>query len=290
MAAINAKQGATSQHAKGRRKTQTEIMEMLSKSSSANVDPSLISGMAAVIASMGVAVPVKATPAEIERAKAERQAVVPTLTPSEILLMALIQNPNEWFVTLVAPKRKKQHALYSLGSCFESTTRVENGKVVHYARYKGGALNQAGIRKVNRIREKLEAIRTAVEMNGTATIRKSLRRTSNHRNSGSVKHALAYPLNEMEQKFLSFVKTPNVRVLLSENSKGGDVWHAFRWKWQTKYGFDLSEIKLSQQKQPNGTFNIFGIYTPRVPGQMSDGIKGLVNLLESKPKIGRVSF
>jgi hypothetical protein len=94
----------------------------------------------------------------------------------------------------------------------------------------------------------------------------------------SLSHAGKYAINAQELKFLEVVSRPNTRMLATEGTSKSSYWQTFRWKWQN-YGFDLSQLVIEQEKQPNGTFNIY-VTCSGLPNQ---GIRSLVEFLANKP-------
>jgi len=244
-------------------------------SSTISADESTLSGMARLIAGMNVAIPVVSQlPAEAERVK---QNPIPTLSRVEVVMMSVMARPEEWHLVLTARKRRADLGFRELGTCFEMTTRKNGDSVDHYIRYTAsGTLSSAGQAAQIKLHEKLRQIQDAV-VNGAAP------RRSTQRSQPSLNHAGKYPLNDTERKLINLVSTPNVRVCLEAGTKVHALWHTFRWKWQTHYGFDLSQISISQEKLPNGTFNIYGQYTPNAQGQMNPKLAELIAFLKTKP-------
>jgi hypothetical protein len=258
-----------------------QIRKLIGKSFETN-EENIADGMSRAIAEMGISVPqhvAAVDPSDGAGGPASR------LNTSDVILMTLLSNPNEWFLVLTAKSRRRDIGLYGLGDCFEMTTHREGGNVQHYVRYTGGRLNEKGKRKVERIRKKMGLIRSSVASGGVwlATSRPSRSRKGRTAKKGSLIHAAMYPLSAEEFTFLDkIIPNPNSEILVLSGTKNNEIWHSFRWKWQSRYGFDLSEIAVSQQKVGEKKFNIYVTYTPRNAGVMSDEMARFVNFLEQK--------
>lgn len=268
--------------------TANAVIHALQKSAP-SLNKTTVAAMSKLIAGSGAPSISKMEPAPLERqsAKSAKSARVPKMTKTEVIILALLGSPNEWFHILTAAKRRSDFGFSGMGKAFEMTTRREKNKIAHYARFTGDMdkVSAKGLKMLNRINEKLNAIREGVEEGVTAPSGRTLKSTTN----GSLAHASKYPLNAVERAFLTLVDTPNKRVLLTENSASNEVWHTFRWKWQTRYGFDLSQFTFEQEKQPNGNYNLYGTYTPKVGGAMNPGLRDFVAFLHTKPSTAQKS-
>lgn len=258
---------------------QAQLIETLANTST-SVDKETIAKMARLIGDMKVDIPTKTLP-PVAMTNRVKNAPIPRLTTVEVTIMTLLDQPNEWFLFRTAKKRGGNGSLRSLGKGLEITTRVNNGMVEHYARWTGGPLSAEGTAKVKRIREKLRLIKEAVEKGVTIPARK----TSKYQDLGSLKHVVKYPMNDTEETFIELLKRPNEKVLLRANSKSNEEFFTFRWKWETRYGFDLSQFTTSQEAQPDGTFHLYGRYTPNSRGEMNASLAKLVDVLEQKRKV-----
>lgn len=245
------------------------------------LDQNTIATMTRLIARDGLPSLAKAEPAPLERSgkSTSLKVRIPKLSNTEVIVLTLLGHPNEWFHVLTAKKRRASVGLSRLGRAFTMTTRHEKGMIAHYVQFSGdmSQLTETGTAFIERLNEKLNTIREYAESGAIAPTSPRLVR-------GSLGHASRYPLNEVEASFLRLVEKPNTRTLLSSHSKSNEVWHTFRWKWQTRYGFDLSQFEFCQEKQSDGTFNLYGTYTPNRSGGMNEGLREFVEFLRSKPK------
>ncbi|NBO53325.1 MAG: hypothetical protein EBU84_01765 [Actinobacteria bacterium] len=250
-------------------------------SSTVSADEATLSGMARLIAGMNVNIPVVSQlPTPEERIK---QEPIPTLTRVEVVMMSTMARPEEWHLVLTGPKRRTDLGFRELGTCFEMVTRKSPDGVNHYVRYTAsGTLSAAGQAAQIKLHEKLRRIQDAVVAGKANRIGRPRTRTT-ERSQPSLSHASKYPLNDIEKKFLSLINTPNVRVCVDENTTAHSAWHTFRWKWTRHYGFDLSQISIGQEKQPNGAYNVYAQYTPNKLGQMNPKLAELVEFLKTKP-------
>lgn len=257
---------------------QAQLIETLSKTSN-STDKQTIAKMAQVIGAMKLSMPVKALPPATHGNRVSA-APIPRLTNIEITIMTLLDQPNQWFLVKTASKRGGNALLRNLGKGIEITTRVNGKMVEHYARWNGGPLSVAGAAKVAKIKKKLLAIKEAVESGA-----KLPAAPKRHKDTGSLKHVVKYPINETEELFLALLQFPNEEVPLRVNAKTGEEFFTFRWKWETRYGFDLSQFTTRQESLPDGTFNLFGTYTPNSKGEMNASLTKLVEVLEQKRKV-----
>ena len=87
-----------------------------------------------------------------------------------------------------------------------------------------------------------------------------------------------------ETTFLEKVITrPNMQVLVSENAADSASWFVFRWKWESRYDFDLSQIKITQRKSANGDgHDVWATYVPDENGSMNEGLAAFVSFLKLK--------
>lgn len=256
---------------------QAQLIQTLASSAS-SADSQTISKMAKVISGT-TALPVKMMPpASSSRAS---NGTIPRLTNIEVIVMTLLDSPNEWFLVKKSKKRGGNGPLRSIAKGIEIATRVNaTGEIEHYARFTGGALSAHGTAKVKKIREKLRIIKNVVESGAPIAATKTTKTKP-----GSLKHVVKYPMNETEELFIEVLKRPNVRVLLRNGVKSNEEFFTFRWKWETRYGFDLSQFTTSQEVQPDGTFNLYGQYTPNSKGEMNASLVKLVDVLEQKRKV-----
>ena len=260
---------------------QAQLIETLTSSAS-NVDQQTIVKMAKVISGMAP-LPVKMAPPSSATGRTSSKAV-PRLTNIEVVIMTLLDSPNEWFLVKKSKKRGGNGPLRSIAKGMEIVTRAnEAGEIEHYARFTGGALTIPGGRKVKQIREKLQTIKSAVESGLTVTSTRMGKATKTK--PGSLNHVIKYPMNETEELFLEVLKHPNSRVLLRSGAKANEEFFTFRWKWSTRYGFDLSQFTTSQEALPDGTFNLYGQYTPTSKGEMNASLAALVDVLEQKRQV-----
>ncbi len=257
---------------------QAQLIETLSSSAS-NADQKTITKMAKVISGMAP-LPVKMTP-PASTAGRTASGAIPRLTNLEVIIMTLLDAPNEWFLVKKSKKRGGNAQLRKIAKGIEIVTRVNtSGEIEHFARFTGGALSVHGAVKVKKIREKLRIIKNAVESGAPVSATKTTKTKM-----GSLTHVIKYPLNDTEALFLETLKRPNTRVLLREGVKSNEEFFTFRWKWSNRYGFDLSQFTTSQEVQTNGTYNLYGQYTPNSKGEMSASLKKLVDVLEQKRKV-----
>jgi hypothetical protein len=132
------------------------------------------------------------------------------------------------------------------------------------------------------LQDKLRKIEEAVE-SGLPISSKSLKLKSE--SSGTkqatytdLERARQFAITAQERKFLEICQRPNTKVLVEDHTTKSSGWHTFRWKWE-KYGFDLSQMKIEQEKQSDGTFNIY-VTCQGIP---SEGIRKLIDFLGTKP-------
>lgn len=262
-------------------KTQVEaLLTGAILSTSANTETQSV--MAQMIANMNLTVPVKATPAEPKTAdKREKPVRIPQLSQVEMLIITAMSAPNEWFLAHTSKRRRADIGFRGMGSAFEMVTRKEDGAVRHYIRYTGKPCSPAGEQRIARLRSKLELIQQIAE--GKVKVSGPKGKRTAHSSSASIDVARRWPLNKTEEKFLRLLATPNTTVLLEQGVKTNQIWHTFRWKWQTRYGFDLSQCAFSQTKREDGTYDIYGFYKPNADGSMNPGLRDFVKFLESKP-------
>lgn len=252
--------------------------------SAPELDTSTVKAMSKLIARNGIPSITKMEPAPMEKATRHnmKPARIPKMSNTELIVLSLLGHPNEWFHILTAKKRRSDIGLSRLGKAFETTTRRLSDGVAHYARFTGNMadVSPRGMELIAKMQSKIDEIRSGVEagaFNSTAT------RAPSAVTPGSLSHASKYPLNSEESQFLALVSQPNKKILMTENTSANELWHGFRWKWQTRYGFDLSQCAFSQEKQPSGLFNLYGTYTPNSRGEMNPGLKEFVDFLKSKP-------
>jgi hypothetical protein len=193
---------------------------------------------------------------------------------------AIVTNPNQWFLVATTGKKRRPSAFSQYGKCFETTVREDKGHYNHYVRYTGGDLNETGQRLISGVEDKLNTLREAI-VSGEV---RGMRTTSSTSGPGSREVAGRYPLNNEERTFLRLFDNPNQMIVLADDITQPAEWYAFRWKWQTRYGFDLSQIKLSQKKKENGLFAMYGQYVPNSDGTMNDGLAEFVAFLMNKPE------
>lgn len=267
------------------------------------LDESSIDAISTAIHNSGIMIP-----RSVENNKSsELQENAIKLSKLDIVILALTSNPNKWFLVFTGDRRRQDIGLYQLGGCFEIVRRKENGKINHYARYNGKPMNESGNRRMDALRKKIESLGNAAKKNGvveihdatpapkgnsiksisTAPHAKRTRKISKKKKNTktSLQHAAMYPLTLEEQKFLEFIKlTPRNEYLVSSGTKTGDSWFSFRWKWQSRYGFDMSQISVRQELQADGTYNTYLTYMPNAVNMMNPGLKSLIDFLESKGK------
>ena len=275
---------------------------LCSNSKMSKLSDSALDAITSAIVSSGITIPEEATGIESQLPNSVQ------LSKMDIVLLALISNPNKWFLAHSGTKPRSDIGIYSLGNCFRMVRKKENGKHNHYAMYNGGALNENGRRRIASLNRKMESLAKVASRNqsvkivdvtpiphsvnkksGKASVkplpkraRKITKSMSVDSAKTSITHAAKYPLTADEKKFLDFVTSPaRIEYVLSEGTKE-NIWHSFRWKWQSRYGFDLSQISLRQEKMPNGTYKIFGTYTPNAANMMNPGLKSFVEFLETK--------
>lgn len=232
------------------------------------------------------------------------------LTKLDIVLFALTSNPNKWYLVFTGNNPRQDIGLYQLGKCFEMIRRKENGKVNHYARYTGKPMNETGKRRMESLRKKMDRLGKIASSNkavgiqnvtplqngnsGKTSVKALSKRTAKTKKTKktaapkktpkySREHASMYPLTADEKVFLDFLNSsPRTEHVLSRGTKANDTWHCFRWKWQSRYGFDLSQISIRQEKQADGTYNIYGTYTPNAVNMMNPGLKEFYDFLMTK--------
>jgi hypothetical protein len=268
------------------------------------LDDSSINAISTAILDSEIIVPKPAD--EID--SAELTGGVVELSKFDIVLLALVSNPKQWFLVLSGDKRRQNMSgIYQFGGCFEMIRKNENGKINHYARYNGKPMNEAGKRRMESLRKKVEKLGDAAKKNGVIKIHdatpkfkknklatpkqaithysKKTRKISAKKKTSkiSLEHAKTYPLNEEERAFLHFLSlTPRIEYLVSSASKKQNAWFTFRWKWQNRYGFDMSQIVIRQEKQADGMYSTYMTYTPNAANMMNPGLKNLVDFLGSK--------
>lgn len=257
---------------------QAQLIETLASSAS-NANQQTITKMAKMIGGMAP-LPVKMMP-PVSSAGRTSSGAIPRLTNIEVIVMTLLDAPNEWFLVKKSKKRGGNGPLRSIAKGIEIATRVNpTGEIEHYARFTGGPLTAHGTSKVKKIREKLRTIKNAVESGAPVSASKATKTKP-----GSLKHVVKYPMNETEELFMEVLKRPNSRVLLRSGVKSNEEFFTFRWKWETRYGFDLSQFTTSQEVQSDGTYNLYGQYTPNSKGEMNASLTKLVDVLEQKRKV-----
>lgn len=243
-----------------------------------DVDSPTLSSMAKIIKNMGLSTPVKMElPPSLTgiSSRANTAVRVPKLTNTEMLMLTLMASPEEWHLAAKSKTRRANIGLGGYGSCFELRTRNENGMISHYVRYTvTGTMSAQGHSRYIAMQQKLVKIQEAAQ-SGLPVFSNSKKVSVSH---SSLAHAGKYPLNAQERKFLEVVARPNTKMLVTEGTSKSSYWQTFRWKWQN-YGFDLSQLIVEQQKQPNGLFNIY-VTCNGLPNQ---GIRSLVEFLASKP-------
>lgn len=235
----------------------------------------IIKVMARIINEMGVSAAIQADPND-----GDEDVKLPSLTKFEMDVITLVSSPNSWFIVNTTKKKPHNNKFISLGDCFDVTYRMFKGEYNTFVRYNGGMLNDTGRAILVEAQRKLDQIKSAVAVHGT--------RISGKKASGqtevSLTHAGKYPLTDEERTFLALLEQPNMLVAISDHTKRPESWHGFRWKWQSRYGFDLSQIMITQNKQADGTFTVYGKYTPNAEGKMNDGLAAFVEFLNSKPQ------
>lgn len=252
------------------------------------------------ITESGIIIPREAKNININEGMTGDDAV--NLSKLDIVILALTSNPNKWFLVFTGTKKRQDVGLYQLGRCFEMIRRKENGKIQHYARYTGGPMNESGKHRMETLRKKMDKLSKIASKNGKVKIHdaspfskiqqgekvfipKKTRKTSKQKkkSKSSLHHAAIYPLTHEERMFIEFISSvPRQEYILSRNTNKPESWHTFRWKWQTRYGFDLSQISLRQEKQADGTFNVYGTYTPNAANMMNPGLASFVSWLSDK--------
>lgn len=281
--------------------TNNELKSILrSNKQMAKLSDSSLDAVSAAIAKSGIVIPKAA--GNIGETKADSEMV--QLSKFDIVLLALTSNPNKWYLVFTGTKPRQDIGLYQLGRCFEMVRRKENGKINHYARYTGGHMNENGKRRMESLRKKMEKMSKAAASNSKVSIYdatpfknrnstknkvkalpKRTRKTATSKKTPkySREYAAMYPMTADEKTFLDFLNAPaRIEHVLSQNTKANDTWHSFRWKWQTRYGFDLSQISLRQEKQADGTYKIYGMYTPNAANMMNPGLKEFFDFLSTK--------
>lgn len=264
---------------------------------------SSLESISAAIKESGIIIPQAAD--DLNNPTPVKEAV--KLSKFDIVVLTLTSNPNKWFLVFSGNKKRQDIGLYQMGACFEMVRRSENGKINHYARYTGGTMNKFGQNRMKVLAKKMAKLGAAAAKNEKIVIDNATPRTSTEaREEGksavsktkhsrksvakkpskvSLIHAGMYPLSKDEAKFLQFINSaPRVEHLLSSGVTNTDGWFSFRWKWQSRYGFDMSQISLRQEKQDDGTFNVYGKYTPNAANMMNPGLKELVYFLDGKKK------
>ena len=258
-------------------------------------DKKTIQDMAQAISEMDLRIPVM-----VETAVTTKQTKKPRLSSADVSLMALISNPGKWFLLCTSKHRRHDLGVYGLGDCIDMTTRpAKNGLINHYARYTGGKLNAKGKARIETIKERITNLRESVALpndpfssiSSLAVEKKSKTKTTKNGKSkksvtkkGSLSHAMLYPMTTEETTFLEKVITrPNVQVLVSENTADSASWFVFRWKWESRYDFDLSQIKITQRASTNGNgHDVWATYVPNENGSMNEGLAAFVSFLHLK--------
>ena len=279
--------------------TNKELSSILrSNKQMSKLSDSSLNAISKAIAESGIIIPREAQ--NINEGTTDNDAV--NLSKLDIVILALTSNPNKWFLVYSGNKKRQDVGLYQLGRCFEMIRRKENGKIQHYARYTGEPMNEAGKRRMETLRKKMDKLGKIASKNGKVKIHdaspfskmqqgekvslpKKTRKTSaqKKKSKSSLQHAAIYPLTHEERMFIEFISSmPRQEYVLSRNTNHPESWHTFRWKWQTRYGFDLSQISLRQEKQADGTFNVYGIYTPNAANMMNPGLASFVSWLSTK--------
>lgn len=244
-------------------------------------------------------------PRQMETTSSQLDSSIVKLSRLDIILLALISNPNKSYLIYSGDKPRQDVGLYQLGRCFTMQRKSENGKINHYVAYTGAPLNAAGKHRMETLRKKMNNLAAAAG-SGVVTIQdatptpkgaktgikketqkatKRTRKISSGKKPAKVSltHAARFAKTQDEQKFIDFSKmAPRVEHLLSEGVIEPDGWHQFRWKWQTRYGFDMSQVSFRQEKQENGTFNIYGKITPNAVNMLNSGLINLITFLSLK--------
>lgn len=259
-------------------------------------DKKTIQDMAKAISEMDLRIPVM-----LEIATTSKQTKKPRLSSADVSLMALISNPGKWFLLCTSRHRRHDLGVYGLGDCIDMTTRpAKDGLINHYARYTGGKLNAKGKARIETIKKRIANLRESVALPSDpfssvpSLVVKKKSKTKTTKDSkgkkskksvtkkGSLSHAVFYPMTEEETTFLEKVITqPNMQVLVSKNATDSASWFVFRWKWESRYGFDLSQIKISQRKSTSG-HDVWATYIPNENGSMNEGLAAFVNFLQLK--------
>lgn len=264
-------------------------------------DKKTIQDMANAISEMDLRIPVM-----LETAVSTKQTKKPRLSSADVSLMALISNPGKWFLLCTSKHRRHDLGVYGLGDCIDMTTRpTKNGLINHYARYTGGKLNAKGKARIETIKKRITNLRESVAVSSdpfssvsSLSVQKKsavekkpkLKTTKNSKGKksvtkkGSLSHAVLYPMTEEETTFLEKVITrPNMQVLVSRNTADSASWFVFRWKWESRYDFDLSQISITQRKSTEGMgHDVWMSYTPNKDGSMNEGLLTFVNFLQLK--------
>lgn len=259
-----------------------QTAERLLSGAAPTASQSTLSSMAKVIARMGIAIPEQAELPPAMRGTERTESVrVPKFTTTETLMLTLMAAPEQWHLVLRAKTRRANVGTGGLGTCFELATRNENGMVNHYARYTAtGTMSAQGHARYVSLQEKLRKIEEAVE-SGLPISGKGFSRAVNTGGTTAytdLERARRFAINPQERKFLEVCQRPNTKVLVDDHTTKSSSWHTFRWKWQ-KYGFDLSQIKIEQKKQDDGTFNIYAT----CEGIPTGGVRQLIEFLATKP-------
>ena len=264
-------------------------------------DKKTIQNMAEAISEMDLRIPVM-----LETAVSSKQTKKPRLSSADVSLMALISNPGKWFLLCTSKHRRHDLGVYGLGDCIDMTTRpAKDGLINHYARYTGGKLNAKGKARIETIKARITNLResvaissdpfssvsslnvqkkSAVEKKPKPKTVKSSKGKKSVTKKGSLSHAMLYPMTLEETTFLEKVITrPNMQVLVSENSADSASWFVFRWKWESRYDFDLSQIKITQRKSASGNgHDVWMTYVPDENGSMNDSLAAFVSFLRLK--------
>jgi len=257
-------------------------IEQLLAGTVSGTDASTLSAMAKIVASMGVAIPdtTELPPSLSGQGGKPASVRVPRLNKTEILMLTLMANPEQWHMVARLKNRRANVGLGGLGSCFELGTRRVDGMINHYVRYTtSGIMSPQGHTRYLALQEKLAKIEEAVKSGMPIVSKGGIKTAVSTQNPyTSLDHARKYALTSSERKFLEVVSRPNTKVLVADHTTKHSYWHTFRWKWQ-KYGFDLSQIEITQKKQEDGTFNIYATCN----GMPNKGVRDLVDFLASKP-------
>lgn len=261
-------------------------------------DKQITEDMAQAISEMNLRIPVM-----LELASKAKQTKKPRLSSSDVSLMALISNPGKWFLLCTSKHRRHDLGVYGLGDCIDMTTRPSSdGLINHYARYTGGKLNAKGKARIDQIKERLTKLRDAVEISSdpfssvsVSVQKKSKSKTPKSKTpksskikksvtkKGSLAHAMMYPMTREETVFLERIITqPGQKILVEKDVKNNAAWFVFRWKWESRYDFDLSQITVTQRTSEVSGHDVWVTYNPNEDGSMNEGLATFVSFLKLK--------